>query len=215
MNILVFDTSTDLLAAGLRKTDGEIAVFAENGFRHSETLLPAIGRCLAAASVTLGDVGLIACTKGPGSFTGLRIGIATAKGLSLALGIPWVGIPTLDCIAAGWDEPGSTIVPVLDGRKNRIYSAIYKGGLRLGEYLDITAADLLAMLDGEDLVSFVGPDAGIFTDWVLERPGFRIECDEPKKRLSSLCALAERRCRERGGENEDSGPLYLREPETG
>jgi len=215
MNILVFDTSTDLLSAGLRKSDGRLAALVESGFRHSETLLPAIGRCLAAASVTLGDVGLIACTKGPGSFTGLRIGLATAKGLSLALGIPWVGIPTLDCIAAGWEEPDLTIIPVLDGRKNRIYSAIYKGGLRLGEYLDIEAAGLLAMLDGEDRVSFVGPDAEIFTDWVLERPGFRVERDEPERRLSSLCALAERRYREKGGEDDDEGPLYLREPEIG
>lgn len=215
MIILVFDTSTDILAAGIRKKDGRLVACVESGFRHSETLLPALERCLAASSVKLKEVGLIACTKGPGSFTGLRIGIATAKGLSLALGIPWVGIPTLDCIAFGWEEPGLTVVPVLDGRKNRIYSAIYKGGLRLGEYLDTPMAGLLAAVDGEDRVSFVGPDAELFSDYVLERPGFRVESDQPEKRLSALALLAENLYRERGGALEDEGPFYLREPEIG
>ncbi|HCO48967.1 MAG TPA: tRNA (adenosine(37)-N6)-threonylcarbamoyltransferase complex dimerization subunit type 1 TsaB, partial [Spirochaetaceae bacterium] len=86
MNTLVFDTSTDLLAVAVKNEAGRILARAESGFRHSETLLPAIERCLGEASLTLREIGLIACTCGPGSFTGLRIGMATAKGMSLALG---------------------------------------------------------------------------------------------------------------------------------
>jgi tRNA threonylcarbamoyladenosine biosynthesis protein TsaB len=215
MNILVFDTSADTLAAGIRKSDGTMNIYIERGFKHSETLLPAIGHCLSASSMAMKDIGLIACTRGPGSFTGLRIGIATAKGLSLALGIPWVGIPTLDCIAFGHETQGRTIVPVLDARKNRIYSALYKGGKRQCDYLDVPIVGLLAAVDGEDCVSFVGPDAELFADYVLERPGFFIETDDPMRRLSGMATLAEVCYRDHGAATDDEGPLYLREPEIG
>lgn len=215
MNILVFDTSTDMLAVGVRKSDGTMIARAESGFRHSETLLPTIKGCLAKSGLTLKEIELIACTSGPGSFTGLRIGMATAKGLSLALGIPWVGVPTLDYLAFGRDRPGWTVVPVLDARKNRIYSAIYRDGYRNGDFLDLPIAGILAAIDGEAQVSFVGPDADLFADYVLERPGFRVEKEEPEKWLPGLAILAEISYRKNGGAREDEGPLYLREPEIG
>ncbi|HWR11471.1 MAG TPA: tRNA (adenosine(37)-N6)-threonylcarbamoyltransferase complex dimerization subunit type 1 TsaB [Rectinemataceae bacterium] len=215
MNILVFDTSTDLLAVGVKKSGDHMITKVESGFRHSETLLPSIESCLSEASVNLRDIDLIACARGPGSFTGLRIGISTAKGLSLALGLPWVGVPTLDCMAFGWEKPGQSVVPVLDARKNRVYSALYRGGQRMGDYLDVSQATLLAALDGEDEVSFVGPDADLFSDYALERPGFRVEEDDPEKRLLGLATLAEIQFREKGAAGEMEGPLYLREPEIG
>jgi len=214
MNILVFDTSTDMLAVGV-KSDGGMKTRVESGFRHSETLLPTIERCLADASIGLKDIGLIACTSGPGSFTGLRIGMSTAKGLSLALGLPWVGVPTLDCMAFGREMPGRTVVPVMDARKNRIYAALYQGGQRVSEYLDVSLSALLAAADGEAEVSFVGPDADLLSDYVLERPGFSIEKDDPAGRLAGLAHLAEIQFREKGGAGEMEGPLYLREPEIG
>ena len=215
MNILVFDTSTDLLAVGLAKNDGSMILSVESGFRHSETLLPAIGRCLSESGLELKEIELIACASGPGSFTGLRIGMSTAKGLSLALGIPWVGVPTLDCIAFGASAPGCVTVPILDARKNRVYAALYKDGLRLSEYLDISIANLLALLDGEAEARFVGPDADLFADYALERPGFIVETDNPERKLRGLCALAELQYKEKGGAGDDEGPLYLREPEIG
>lgn len=215
MNILVFDTSTDVLAVGLAKNDGSMALSAESGFRHSETLLPTIGRCLSESGLGLKEIELIACTSGPGSFTGLRIGMSTAKGLSLALGTPWVGVPTLDCLAYRPGLPGCVIVPVIDARKNRVYAALYRDGRRLGEYLDISIARLLALLDGEEEVRFVGPDADLFADYALERPGFIVEADDPERKLRGLSALAELKYGETGGAGDDEGPLYLREPEIG
>ncbi|MFA6365671.1 MAG: tRNA (adenosine(37)-N6)-threonylcarbamoyltransferase complex dimerization subunit type 1 TsaB [Candidatus Hydrogenedentales bacterium] len=214
MNILVFDTSTDMLAVGV-KSDGGMKTSVESGFRHSETLLPTIERCLADASIGLKDIDLIACTSGPGSFTGLRIGMSTAKGLSLALGLPWVGVPTLDCMAFGREKPGRTVVPVMDARKNRIYAALYQGGQRVSEYLDLSLSALLAKVDGEAEVSFVGPDADLLSDYARVRPGFNIEKDDPAGRLSGLANLAEIQFREKGGAGEMEGPLYLREPEIG
>ena len=106
-------------------------------------------------------------------------------------------------------------VPVLDARKNRIYAALYKSGLKIGDYLDISIAQLLAMLDGEEEVIFVGPAADLFFDYALERPGFFIEKDDPERRLLGLATLGEALYREKGGADDDMGPLYLREPEIG
>jgi len=215
MNILVFDTSTEILAVGIRIGDGDFIVAATEGFKHSETLLPSIGTCLEDSKASMNDIELIACTSGPGSFTGLRIGMATAKGLSLALGIPWVGIPTLDCLAYGHGEEGGIVVPVLDARKNRVYAAHYAGGRRTGQYLDVSIPDLLASVQGEDRVFFVGPDADLLADYSLERPGFLIVKEPPVRRLIGLAALAEKQFREKGPSADDEGPLYLREPEIG
>ncbi len=215
MNMLVFDTSTDMLAVAVKNDEGEFFSHSTRGFRHSETLLPAIEHCLAEASLPLRQIGLIACTSGPGSFTGLRIGMATAKGLSLALGIPWVGVPTLDCIAHGQQKAGRTIVPVIDARKNRLYSALYRGGRRVSEFLDISLAELLALVDGDAEVDFIGPDADLMADYVLERPGFSILDDDPEARLEGLAALGETVFREKGPASEEEGPLYMREPEVG
>lgn len=215
MNILVFDTSTDLLAAGAAKEGCGLRCRAESGFRHSETLLPTIEACLKDASLALEELDLIACAKGPGSFMGLRIGLATAKGLSLALGIPWVGVPTLDCMAYGRGGAEGVVVPVLDARKNRLYAAIYRAGLRQGEYLDISIEGLLRAVGGEADVAFVGADADLLQDYALERPGFRVEGDDPELRMRGLAELARRQFAERGAAAEDEGPLYLREPEIG
>ncbi|PKL07247.1 MAG: tRNA (adenosine(37)-N6)-threonylcarbamoyltransferase complex dimerization subunit type 1 TsaB [Spirochaetae bacterium HGW-Spirochaetae-9] len=215
MNVLAFDTATDLLAVAVKNSEGSFFVHTASGFRHSETLLHAIERCLAEASLTLREIGLIACTSGPGSFTGLRIGMATAKGLSLALGIPWVGVPTLDCIAQGQMKAARTIVPVLDARKNRLYSALYKDGRRVSDFLDISLTELLALVDGDAEVDFIGPDADLLADYALERPGFYVLADDPAARLKGLALLGEMRYEKEGPAAEDEGPLYMREPEIG
>ena len=218
MNILVFDTSTDMLAVGAAKEGGALRWRAESGFRHSETLLPTIEACLKDAALGLGELDLIACAKGPGSFMGLRIGLATAKGLSLALGIPWVGVPTLDCMAygrGGADGAKGVVVPVLDARKNRLYAAIYRAGLRRGEYLDISIEGLLQAVEGEAEAAFVGADADLLQDYALERPGFSVLGDDPELRMRGLADLAQRQFAEKGAAAQDEGPLYLREPEIG
>jgi tRNA threonylcarbamoyladenosine biosynthesis protein TsaB len=226
MNILAFDCSSDLLTVGLARKDGQVFSIAEKGFRHTELLLPCIGRCLEEAAVRTSSIDLIACTGGPGSFTGLRIGMSTAKGLSLALGKPWVSLPTLDCIAQGMAkdlEPSlgpakaksPTIVPVLDARKKRLYAAIYRHGLRESEYLDISIENLLALVDAEEELSFVGQAADLFTDYTLERPGFHIDSLEPKALVAAMALLALQRYTTQGPAAEDESPLYIREPEIG
>jgi tRNA threonylcarbamoyladenosine biosynthesis protein TsaB len=215
MNILVFDTSNETLVAGLALDDGRKASRAFPGTRHSEILFPAIEECFASCGASASDIDLIACTLGPGSFTGLRIGLAAAKGLSLALGKPWVGIPTLDAFAWAYRHESRIVVPVLDARKKRLYAGIYKEGILRGEYLDIAESELLARLQGLGKILFTGPGTRILGPSILDEPLFSIEESVSEDLVAALAALGRETFEKKGPASEDEGPLYLREPEIG
>jgi tRNA threonylcarbamoyladenosine biosynthesis protein TsaB len=93
---------------------------------HSERLLPAIDRALADARVSLSDLGGIAVSIGPGSFTGLRIGLSTVKGLAYGTGLPVAGVPTLEAMAWSVPEARWQVCPVLDARKQEVYAALFR-----------------------------------------------------------------------------------------
>jgi tRNA threonylcarbamoyladenosine biosynthesis protein TsaB len=129
LRILSIDTATRKAAVALvdeRKTRYEVMI--DSDFKHSRTLLEMVDSALGKTGTGWEQVAAIAVTSGPGSFTGLRIGMATAKGLALAVGKPIIGVPTLDALAynVGWAAP--LICPALNARKGEVYSAFYRGG---------------------------------------------------------------------------------------
>jgi tRNA threonylcarbamoyladenosine biosynthesis protein TsaB len=93
---------------------------------HSERLMPHIEQLLARADADKTDIGAVAVSIGPGSFTGLRIGLATAKALVYALRVPLVGVPTLAALAFGCPVPGALLAPTMDAQKGNIYVALYR-----------------------------------------------------------------------------------------
>lgn len=115
---------------------GGVALVDEDGLRseytlnveatHSERLLPAIDRMLQEAGVGLRDLSGLAVSIGPGSFTGLRIGLSTVKGLAYATGLPVVGVPTLEALAWSVAFARAQICPVLDARKEEVYAALFR-----------------------------------------------------------------------------------------
>lgn len=125
VRVLAMDTSTELGSVAVL-VDGTLAVelSARVRARHGETLLPLIGAALDHAGLAREDVDLIAAGVGPGSFTGTRVGLATAKGLALALDRPLVGVVSLRAIARA--APGGWIVPVVDAHKGEVYAAVYE-----------------------------------------------------------------------------------------
>lgn len=126
MLVLALETSSLHGGVGLVDGGGLVAEYSLHiEVTYSERLLPAIDRVLADAGRSVADVGGLAVAIGPGSFTGLRIGLSTAKGLAAAAGTPLVGVPTLRGLAWGLPFCGLPICPILDARKGEVYCAIF------------------------------------------------------------------------------------------
>lgn len=127
MKVIAIDSSG--LAASVAIVEDDILVGEYNvqyKKTHSQTLLPMLDELKKMVELDLGTVDAIALAKGPGSFTGLRIGSATAKGLGLALGIPLVEIPTLDGLACNLYGTDKLVCPIMDARRNQVYTGIYE-----------------------------------------------------------------------------------------
>lgn len=138
MNVLALDTATEILSLSAARGDAWAALSVQRGLQHSPVLLPAAGRLLGDLEMTVQDLELIVCSIGPGSFTGIRIGLATALGIGHGLGIPVVGVSTLDAMAYSWAAHGGDVFPVIDARRGNIYTARYRGGSRRSEYRDVS-----------------------------------------------------------------------------
>ena len=128
MNILAIDSS-GLTAAVAVMTDGKLAAeyTVNNKKTHSQTLLPMIDEVMKASGLEPKQLECIAVSRGPGSFTGLRIGSATAKGLGLALNIPIAEVSSLEALAYNlYGNEGCIICPIMDARRQEVYTAAYE-----------------------------------------------------------------------------------------
>jgi len=126
MLILGIDTSGKTASVALCRDDmvlGEI--FINSSITHSQTLMPAIDNLLALCQVNIEDIELLACSQGPGSFTGLRIGASVAKGLAFAKKLKIVPVCSLQALAFNVAYFDGVVVPVMDARRNEVYGAIY------------------------------------------------------------------------------------------
>ena len=127
MKILALDSSGLVASVAIVEADNLIAEYTINYKKtHSQTLLPMMDEIIQMTETELDSVDAIAVAKGPGSFTGLRIGTATAKGLGLALGKPIIGIPTVEGLAMNLYASRDLICPLMDARRNQVYTGIYK-----------------------------------------------------------------------------------------
>lgn len=125
MKILALETSAKSVSAAVAE-DGVIlaAAYQNNGLTHSRTLMPLVDSMLCNASLTLDDIDLIAVAHGPGSFTGLRIGLATVKGLAFVNNTPCAGVSTLEALALPQQGEG-TVLCALDARRGEVYWAAF------------------------------------------------------------------------------------------
>ena len=127
MTILAMDTATMVSSVAVATKDRVLAeLTAETRFTHSETLVVNIEEVMRLADVKREELSAVAVSLGPGSFTGLRIGLATAKAISYALSIPLVGVPTLEILAAAFPSPGAVVAPLIDAQKGNAYFALYR-----------------------------------------------------------------------------------------
>lgn len=215
--ILAIDTATRW--AGLALHDGT-AVIAEHGWRclntHTIEMTPAVDNMLNQAGLSPTDIDAITVTIGPGSYTGLRVGLALAKGLALANGLALIGVPTLDVVAASFGQREGQLVVVVEAGRKRISVAGYAWRRRVGwqRYWgpeNHTWDDLLEKI--KEPTTFVGeitPEAAK----KIRTAGGQFQLERPSRSVRRAGCLAELGWqRLRAGKIDDSGtlaPVYLR-----
>lgn len=148
MKILAIDTTGLVASVAIVDEEKTIGIISTNYKKtHAETLMPMVDNLVASIEFDLSELSYIACSSGPGSFTGLRIGVATAKGLAFGLNKKIVPVPTLDALAYNSFKTDAIISPIIDARGEQVYSAFYcfeRGKLkRLTDYAGENIFDVL------------------------------------------------------------------------
>ena len=127
MKLLALDSSGLVASVAVLEDDSLLAEYTVNYKKtHSQTLLPMLDTVAQMIELNLNDLDAIAIAAGPGSFTGLRIGSATAKGLGLALNKPLIAVPTVDALAYNLFGTDKLICPIMDARRAQVYTGIYR-----------------------------------------------------------------------------------------
>ena len=175
MRILALDSSGLVASVAIMEEEQTIAEYTVNYKKtHSQTLLPMLDEIVKMTEMDLNTIDAIAIAGGPGSFTGLRIGSATAKGLGLALGKPLIHVPTLEGLACNLYGYSSLICPIMDARRNQVYTGVYR--LSEGEFQVVkeqTAIDVAVLAEqlnalGE-AVTFLGDGVPVYREQLEEK----------------------------------------------
>jgi len=212
VTVLGIDTSTEVLAIGIASSDAWGSVALKQGLQHSPSLLALVDSLLSRFGLGAGDIDLVVCSIGPGSFTGIRIGLATSLGVAAANATPVVGVSTLDAIAEPWQSRAGEVYPVIDARKGRIYTARYVAGRRTSEYLDLSPTVLAERLVSARDPLLAGPDARRIRA-LLGGHADQVPCAEFLDPLS-LVRLGTAKLEKEGADPLPIRPLYLRKSEA-
>lgn len=175
MRVLAIDSSGLTATVAVVEDEQTIAEYTVNYKKtHSQTLLPMIDEVKKMINLDLSSIDAIAVSGGPGSFTGLRIGSATAKGLGLALGKPLIHVPTVDALAYNVYGCGDLICPIMDARRKQVYTGIYRYEdhrlVTVKDQMAVGIEELLSMLNemGET-VTFLGDGVPVFKDIIADK----------------------------------------------
>lgn len=212
MNILACDTSTSTLHLALATKRGMDEIMIED-FQHSEGLLDEILKMLKERGLEIKDLDLLVCTRGPGSFTSLRIAMSTFKGFSLACSIPLVSIPTLKAISKTYSIEDVATLAVIDAKKKRYYLGLYRNGEALIEDVDGNIEDILSSLEKEDVIAITGPDSLVFGERLKEAMPEKkiiIDTEVPRPLGHILVELGLEQFKEVGADDIGQGPVYIR-----
>jgi tRNA threonylcarbamoyladenosine biosynthesis protein TsaB len=141
LNLLAIDTACSVLSIAVSKDDEIFYTEAEAGLRHSELVMDMIDNQMKKASLAPSGIDGVICMGGPGSFTGLRIGYSIAKGLALSLSVPFIAVPTLDCMAFAFHSRGF-VLPVIEARKKSWFYSVFYGEKKIKPDVEADAAQI-------------------------------------------------------------------------
>jgi len=225
MKILGIESAALVASVAIIDENVTIAEYTTNFKKtHSETLLPMLDEIVKMTGVDIKELSAIAISGGPGSFTGLRIGAASAKGLGLALDLPLIHVPTLDAMALNIYSSDALIVPIMDARRNQVYTGIYKNDHQLEVVRESMAVsidellDILREIDKEEKIVFLGDGVPVFREYIDEN--FEITHDFApanlnRQRASNIAMLGMEMFKEgKSMVSDDMRPEYLRKSQA-
>lgn len=221
MKLLAIDTSGPVAGCAVMD-DGKVTCLIEmnQGLTHSETIMPAVDEALSASNLTCADMDCFVSVAGPGSFTGVRLGVCAVKGLAHAVGKPCARVNALETLAMNYYGFDGLCCPILDARRGQVYCAAYdmKDGLP-AEIIAPDArplTDFMAMLPSGRRLSFVGDGVPVHGSKVKETLGNRAilaPVNLMHLRADAACVLAEARQNEWMPPHQLT-PIYLRAPQA-
>jgi tRNA threonylcarbamoyladenosine biosynthesis protein TsaB len=222
VRVLGLDTSTAAAAACVLRDDGDAFEVAPHPSAltgppaHARVLMPAVAHVMERSGLDWPILDAIAVGVGPGSFTGLRIGVATARGLAVACGLKLRPVSSLAALAEGIEETGSggPVLPVIDAKRGEVFAAAYEGGRELWAPFAARPEELAARLRRAGLTPLAAGDGSIRFRGVLEAAGIRVAPDHSGAhvvRALHVCRLA---ARAPDGPPEAVLPEYLRAPDA-
>lgn len=226
MKILAIETST--LLGGIAVADDSSGLIAETRLNvkstHSERLMTAVDHVLKQSGLDISDMDAFAVAIGPGSFTGLRIGLSTVKGFSYATGKPIVSVPTLEAFAWNFPYSGYPVCPMLDARKKEVYAALFQweseGFIRVIEEtsarVNMLLEEVVRLTEGK--IVFTGDGALLYRNEIIGALGERAVFASPDKMVPSPANVASLGIRKvlKGEFSEPVSlvPIYIRKSEA-
>lgn len=175
MKILALDSSGLVASVAVVEDDNLLAEYTVNYKKtHSQTLLPMLDEIAKMIELDLEMIDAIAVSAGPGSFTGLRIGSATAKGLGLALKKPLIAVPTVDALACNLYDTNGIICPMMDARRKQVYTGVYRFKDHqletISEQKAISVEELIEELNAQkEPVTFLGDGVSVYQEILKEK----------------------------------------------
>ncbi|HLA79501.1 MAG TPA: tRNA (adenosine(37)-N6)-threonylcarbamoyltransferase complex dimerization subunit type 1 TsaB [Vicinamibacteria bacterium] len=210
MRVLAVDSSTDHESVALVQGGQVLGEVRMTAALHSRRLLPAIELLLGSAGLRPAEIDAYAVTIGPGSFTGLRVGLATVQGLALAAGVRCLGLPTLDVLAARIAGTADALVALMDAQRDEVFGAVYDGAARLqgDRRIGVVESFLEAL---PERTAFLGDGVAQHRDRILARLPTAVFPPRSRYLAGTLGLLAEPRLAGGEGAPPDAlRPLYLR-----
>ena len=228
MKILGIESAALVASVAIIDENVTIAEYTTNFKKtHSETLLPMLDEIIKMTGIDCSELSAIAVSGGPGSFTGLRIGAACAKGLGLALDLPLIHVPTLDAMALNIYSSDAIIVPIMDARRNQVYTGIYKNDCNLEIIKDSMAVaidelfEILKDLDNKEKIKkiiFLGDGVPVFREYIdknLEIAHDFASANLNRQRASNIAMLGLKMFKEgKSLLSDDMRPEYLRKSQA-
>ena len=222
MKILALDTTGNVSSVALIDDEKLIGEYTINyKMTHSQTIMPMIDEIVKMTELDLKDIDYIACSQGPGSFTGLRIGAATAKGLALGLNKKIVPVPTLDALAYNIFETDKIICPIMDARRSQVYTALYMWNDGVLEnitgHMATTIDDIIARADEFEMgVIFLGDGVPVHKEKLSKYDNFILAPQSLNmQKASTVASLGFQIAKEDGAiDGSEFTPIYLRKPQA-